>query len=98
MLALSKPANATEAPVEMASAEPMLADVATASQVAAVSTEAAITAPVEPAATISPVDVPAPAVPLAPAAPAVSARSEEHKCALQSLLSTTYSAFCFKHQ
>src|SRR3546814_6350930 len=34
MLALSKPANATEAPVEMASAEPMLADVATASQVA----------------------------------------------------------------
>src|SRR3546814_7694581 len=32
MLALSKPANATEAPVEMASAEPMLAAVATASR------------------------------------------------------------------
>lgn len=73
MLALSRPANAAEAPVEMASAEPMLADVATASQVAAASTEVAITAPVEPVATISPVDVPASAVPLAPAASAVSA-------------------------
>src|SRR3546814_12020061 len=61
MLALSKPANATEAPVEMASAAPMLADVATASQVAAVSTETALTAPVQPAANHSPLDVPAPA-------------------------------------